>query len=79
MVDHEALGEGVRAQGEGERMDRSNKDEKKEKVLRDPFEWFASEQERLEALRRFDQLLRTLKDWDEKLKWEEDIPPETLN
>lgn len=59
-------------------MERSNKDAEKE-VLRDPFESFATEQERLEALRRFDQFLRTLKDWDRKLKWKKQPPPQTLN
>ncbi|MCK4246185.1 hypothetical protein KAX14_03005 [Candidatus Bipolaricaulota bacterium] len=62
-------------------MDRSNKAEKKEKVLRDPFEWFASDEELREAIDNLRCYLEALKSWDELEKKQRIIiiPPETLN
>ena len=62
-------------------MDRSNKAEKKEKVLRDPFARFASDEELREAIDNLKRYLEALKSWDELEKKRRIIiiPPEMLN
>ena len=60
-------------------MDRSNKAEKKEKVLRDPFERFTSDEELREAIDNLRCYLEALKSWDEIEKNQRIIPRETLN
>jgi hypothetical protein len=60
-------------------MDRSNKAEKREKVLRDPFERFTSDEELREAIDNLRRYLEALKSWDEIEKNQRIIPRETLN
>ena len=49
-------------------MTDTDKGNAEDRMLRDPFEVFSSSEERAEAIRRFEEYLAKLKEWDRIVK-----------